>query len=412
MAACSRKLGLGRLLGVAAAAVLISLVTGVSPALAGSAWWRLSSVPAPTNLAGGQEDMIVVAASNLGDADAVGSEQAPITITDTLPAGVVATKVSGQASFPGGSEGRKQMVCSLLSVKAVSCTYAHDVPPFERLEVTIAVRVEPPPPPSRVEVNTMEVQGGGAPTPPPLRQPFTVSDEPTPFGIEQVEVKPENEGGSADTQAGSHPFQLTTTFNLNDTLKSYGPKGILPSSPALLKDLHFSLPPGLLGNTRAVPQCTDADFSALLIGDRNACPAESAVGAAVVTINEPVTFGYATEAVPLFNLVPAPGEPARFGFEVYNVPVVLDTAVKSGGDYSVQVSVSQASETAQVLASQVTIWGEPGDERHDASRGWACVDNGAHAEEQPCLPPNPRPTTPFLSLPTSCPMIGPGSRNP
>jgi hypothetical protein len=416
MASWSQIRGMQRLLGVAAATVLASLLAGASPAFAGSAWWRLSSIPAPTYLQLGtkedpKEALIVVAASNLGDADAIGSAEAPITMTDTLPAGVVATSVSGQASFPGGKEGRKPMTCSV-SASTITCTYAHDVPPFERLEIKIGVEVhEQPSAPNRVEV-----QGGGAPHTEPLERSLTVKNEPTPFGIEneQVEVTPENEGGSPDTQAGSHPFQLTTTLNLNETLKFFPIKeATLPAAPALLKDVHFSLPPGLLGNPRAVPQCSDAAFSVLLPEDRNACASDTAVGAALVTINEPVIFGYATEAVPLFNLVPAPGEPARFGFEVYNVPVVLDTAVQSGGDYRVEVKVSDASETAQILGTQVTFWGEPGDERHDASHGWKCLDNGAHnSPGETCSPPSPRPTTPFLTLPTSCPTIGPEQPEP
>ena len=112
---------------------------------------------------------------------------------------------------------------------------------------------------------------------------------------------------------------------------------------------------------------------------------------------------YDTLTVPLFNLVPAPGEPARFGFEALQVPVILDTKVLTGGDYSVQVSIENATSAAQVLASQVVFWGEPGDQRHDQSRGWACILGGG---EEPnggaCQAPNPRSTTPFLRLPTSC----------
>ena len=158
-----------------------------------------------------------------------------------------------------------------------------------------------------------------------------------------------------------------------------------------MRNLHFDLPPGLIGDPNAVPQCSNLDFSTLFGQDTNLCPGETAVGAALVTLNEPANVGYTTVAVPVFNLTPAPGEPARFGFEAFNVPVVLDTAVRAGGDYTVQVNVSNATSAAQVLGSQITLWGEPGDARHDNSRGWACIIAGKEAPEgEACEPPSPR----------------------
>ena len=94
-----------------------------------------------------------------------------------------------------------------------------------------------------------------------------------------------------------------------------------------------------------------------------------------------------TEAVPVFNLVPAPGEPARFGLEDTKVPIILDTSVRTGGDYGVNVTVRNTTQAAQLLlAAASTLWGEPQSASHDGSRGWACLrDKEVNGET--CGPP-------------------------
>ena len=84
-------------------------------------------------------------------------------------------------------------------------------------------------------------------------------------------------------------------------------------------------------------------------------------------------------------------------------PVILDTAVKSGSDYGVVVSARQVTETAGLVESSVSFWGVPGDPRHDASRGWECIEGGAYYRgvEGACKPLN-LPQKQFLSTPTSC----------
>jgi hypothetical protein len=396
------------LIGAAAlAGVLVALLAGATSAMAaaGSPWWRLESNSVPTNLRpGDQQDIIVVTASNLGDATVDGSKH-EVTITDALPAGLTATEIVGYvgAQQPQGRSG--QMTCKL---ETLSCTYKEDLVPYERLEVLITVKVEAPP---GTIVNKAKVQGGEGPTgaepkPEALEQPLTVKDEATPFGIVKAQLTPENEGGSIDTQAGDHPFQLTTTLALNQVIEPNPETKVgQRAAPALVKDLQFDLPPGMIGNPNAIDQCTDVSFTSVESA-ANACGPNTVVGVATVTINEPFNFkGAVTKAVPVFNLVPAPGEPARFGFFVLHDIVVLDTAVKTGEDYGVVVSVRNASQVAQVLTSQVTLWGVPGDPRHDASRGWSCVERGESAinqTDEPCVVPEPRNENPFLSNPTSC----------
>ena len=377
----------------AVAGALAATGLAAAPALgAGQApWWRLSSTSAPTILRPGDtQDLIIASASNLGDADANGSE-APITITSKLPPGLTA-KAIRLASSVEHQEG----TCEPLP--ALRCRFSKDVQPFVRLEMRITVEVTTSIAPTTAS-SEAEIEGGEAPSA-TLTQPLKIATQGTSFGVNTLGLTPEDEGGALDTRAGSHPFQLTTELELNQTLE--GASGE-PSAPAPLKNLHLDLPPGMIGDPQATPQCSNLDFSTLFVKDTNLCPSDTAVGAALVTLNEPAHTDYITIAVPVFNLTPAPGEPARFGFEAFNVPVVLDTAVRTGGDYSVEVNVSNVTTAAEVLSSEVTLWGEPDDPRHDASRGWACIVGGQDAPEgESCEAPNPRSTTPFLRLPTSC----------
>ena len=224
-----------------------------------------------------------------------------------------------------------------------------------------------------------------------------ISGQPAGFGVADYELQPFNADGTPATQAGAHPFQLTTTLALNQNAE--------PRTPvALPKDLSFQLPPGLVGNPNAAAQCTMADFFAL-VEETNLCSSSSAVGVATVTAREPKFSPVFTKTVPVFNLVPSQGEPARFGFEVLGkIPIVIDTSVRSGRDYGVNVTVKDATETAGLLSSQVSFWGVPGDPRHNNARGWECVAGGEYQRQskKPCPTTSTEPEQPFLTLPSAC----------
>jgi hypothetical protein len=360
-------------------------VVGIAPALAegGVPWWSVLASVAPTNLQPGSTGRVVVAASNLGDDEAIGSST-PITVSDELPPGVVAIGITSEAG-PFDSYGSGE--CSL---EAVSCTFTQSIPPYATVDLELTVRVEAGA--KSGGVNEAAVEGGGAARA-VGRQPFTVAEGATRFGVEWFEMVPEGFGGVVDTQAGSHPFQFTTTLDLNQKLGA----GIA-ESPALVKDLRFDLPVGMVGNPNAVPQCTSGEFSQP--GATNKCPSDTAIGVAKATVlvashyPKPITV-----AVPLFNLVPEPGEPARFAFKVLGTPVIFDTAVRTGGDYGVTVKISNLSEIADLLAAQVTFWGVPYDPRHDGQRGWNCLPLFG---EGPCEALNESSSLPLLTLPVSC----------
>lgn len=321
--------------------------------------WKVTSEVAPSYLPPGGQGEIIVGVSNLGDGEVDGSKS-PVSVTDTLPAGLTAVRIAGKPDEGGSADGQS-MVCSPPPATVVTCTYSGSLAPYEQLRVTLVVEVEMPAGTATSLSNAVKVEGGGAP-PVSSTEPVTVGGEP-PFGAQRYEVSPLNENGTPDTQAGSHPFQLTTNLVLNNQRLEH-----LERQPvALPKDLRFILPPGFIGNPRAVERCPMADFLAHP-GLYNLCPSDSAVGVALVTVWEPKVFDLYTALVPVFNLVPAAGEPARLGFEIVKVPIILDTSVRTGGGYNVVASVNNASQAAGLLSSLVTLWGVPGDPRHNSSK--------------------------------------------
>jgi len=394
---------------VAGLTLIIIAVAGTGAAQAADSWWHLSSIAAPTKLVSGQEAQIVVSASNLGFVDS-GSA---MTIFDRLPAGVELVAKSVHGSLPGKKTNIQRnapanaLTCDESAAPVVSCTTSKPVFPYGVIEMVATVKVTAAA--GSTLSNEVKLEGGTA-TSPLVRSYAVVAAPATTFGVNNYELAPEDESGQIETQAGKHPFQLTTTLEMNQVLRR-DPEGpeIVTSNPALVRDLHFLLPPGLLGNVNVLPRCSSLAFSTIIQqGPTNLCPANTAVGVARVNFNEPNNLkGVATETVPVFNLEPAPGEPARFGFEFDKVTVALTTSVRTGGDYAVEVSSTNLSQAAEVLTSQVTFWGQPGAPSHDAARGWECVDDEAYDTGKPCTHSGSASAPPFLSLPTSCPTEAP-----
>jgi hypothetical protein len=339
---------------------------------------------------------IVVTAENVGDATVNGGTT-PVQIADTLPSGLKAVGIAGTMPF---ANGHPALPCSL---KLLTCTLTGALVPYAEIEVRIAVVVEGA---SSGQTNQATISGGEAPSA-VISRPLTISSVPTPFGVENYELTHEEEGGAPDTQAGSHPFQQTTTLNLNQTADSTALSEVPDAAPAALaKDLNFKWPPGLIGNPTVFPRCTIGQFLTqieALEGLANQCSLQAAVGVVVVTLREPGAFGALTFVEPLFNLEPRVGEPARLGFLVpdAHAPVFINASVRTGGDYGITVSSSNITQTAGFLSAQVTVWGVPGDPRHDKERGYGCLYK-ARGLETICNLLGEQHPSPFLSLPTSC----------
>jgi hypothetical protein len=364
-------------------------------------------------------------AENLGDGvlDAetgAGGAGGPVTIADVLPAGLKAVGIA--ATIPGPQADphlRTSIGCDLGSL---SCALDGKLLPYDTIDVRIFVVARAGA--ESGEVNKAAVSGGGAPAV-SFSRPIVLSGAAPAFGVESFRTRFEEEGGALDLRAGSHPFQMTTTVTLNQGADTQALAPSVSGSKsdaqpvALPKDVFTKFPSGFIGNPTHFETCTLAKFledSASGVSD--ACPTQSAVGVASVEIDEPAILGVATFTGPLFNLEPYYGEPARFGFyiAIAAVPVLLDTSVRSGAgegavpgqseDYGIDVNATNITQTTGLLSARITVWGVPGDPRHDNSRGWGCLDNnrGLFSPEElpPCLVSEAAHPPAFLTVPTSC----------
>jgi hypothetical protein len=206
-----------------------------------------------------------------------------------------------------------------------------------------------------------------------------------------------NRDGTPDIQAGSHPYEYTTRLTVNTERR----EGHEAPAGGDIKDIEASLPPGLVGDPQATPQCTLAEFrqyfSSNLIGFKESCPAASQIG-----ILE-VSFGGIKFYPEVYNLVPQRGYPAEFGFRVLGVPVVIVPRVRTGADYGITASFADIPDGFTFTEGKLTLWGVPSDPGHNSERGpcWGSLGYYSGAREGGECPVSGV-SKPFLSLPTSC----------
>jgi hypothetical protein len=357
---------------------------------------------------------LVITLTNLSGETVDGSSN-PVTIVDKLPQGVVAYGVEAAAPRWGKQKDGTtvNVACAVKAADEVVCTYGGAVTPFEAIEIEIMTALTGSPP-SAGAPGEVTVVGGNAASARAL-QDINVNAKPVEFGVEHFTAIAEEEGGQSVipglggapvAQAGSHPFQFTTTLQLNagriqpipDYLQGPQVRRVAPVQPAMPRNLTFSLPVGLVGNASSQPQCDTATFLRAATGI-NDCPDASVVGVSSVTFVEELAFGLFRMAVPLFNLEPGQGNPARFGFMVAGDPVIIDFSVDPENSYKLKANVRNVPQTVQLLSATTTVWGVPGDPRHDKARGWNCVFRVSFGD---CKRPPNLSEAAFLRMPVQC----------
>jgi hypothetical protein len=401
---------------VTAIALAFSGVIGTGQSLAMVPWWHLNTVSSPAAKAG-ERSIVIVEAANLGGGcvdecklftKLFGGPY--VTFTDTLPAGVTPTAVHLESAGPAALQLPQVFSSCSLTGQTATCTYDGPLQSYERLEMIFYVNVAPG---AGSGLNEASISGGSA-APVVSRRALALDSVPS-YGVETYELTPEEEGGAPDTQAGSHPLQLTTTLTFNTDVVNTGfdqfiGEDYLDVRPlGLTKDLRFDIPPGLVGNPTPLPKCSVQAFLAL-VGSGNLCANDMVVGTATPIIASIGALSGTPRipgalVFPLYSLQPSVGEPARFGFNTPLGPVMLDTSVRTGGDYGVVVTVPDIITAASFIGTQLSFWGVPADPRHDAARGTCLYPFKINSEtltvEKESCGTQEKPQ-PFLIMPTSC----------
>ena len=328
--------------------------------------WEITAQPDPTHLPPGGSGVIEIDVYNTGGAPSV----AGATLTDTLPIGVEAVNQGGWSCTGGGP------VACAESLPAIG--------PGEREKVVLDVSIEAGA--SGTLPNQVKVMGGGASASASAAEPITLSPTPAGFGVEGLDGWFTNADGSADTQAGSHPYEATFSLDFNNALSRAGEATV---SGGEVKNVDALLPAGFVGDPNAVPQCTRQQFDKA----NGLCPPSTQVGVARIGFGG--SFG-SHLLFPVYNLVPPPDEPAQFGLDLLGVQSFFDATVRSDGDYGITVHISSIPYRG-VRDATVTFWGVPADPSHDSQREGT---PNCRTETGGC--PSSAAPKPFLTLPTSC----------
>ncbi len=351
------------------AAACVLLMVCVAPAVASSTGpgWTVRSLGEPTDFSSAENAecqakehecaRYVLLVTNAS----AHASSAPVTIADTLPAGVTVASVpspfAGKLVEPNetGGEETPGFSCTTTPLR---CEYAPSVPAGAMLVVRIDVEVSAS---SGTLTNSVTVQGGGegfAHVSSTGHNP--VSSQPAQFGVESFFFEPHDEAGAPDTQADGHPYALTAGFFLNRVHVRLGALSNY-SSPQPFKGVVVELPLGMVGDPLATAaQCTLTELDQNVVGKSfNLCPKASRIGT-VVLDQERIPKATSKEISALYNMVPEGGYPAEFGLAYFGHAATMDASVvPSGSGYALRVALPGTPTVAAVTGVALTFFGDP-----------------------------------------------------
>jgi hypothetical protein len=351
-------------------------------AVAPAAGLRIESFAAPTNFSAADNtrcletfagspvcDAYQVTVTNAGAKATEGS----VTLSDVVPAGLTVRAIelfwSGTSGNLGGS------FCDTVTVR---CVFPVALAPDATLEMIVYVSVNEPAVEGPLGANLASVSGGEAPNA-STETTNRVSSAPAPFGVGQFSFYISGLDGRRNTQAGDHPYEVTTTIGLNNQFREPPDigGGLGKTSVQDVKDVVVDLPLGFVGSTLAAPQCPLS-----VLSSEGGCAHNTVVGH--LTTQPPKADDSVNSQI--WNLVPERGVPAEFGYRdnLHASHVFYTRVAPTPAGYVLQVT---SSDIPQVSLDHIvaTFYGDPAAKQEEAEGKTS-----------------PGPHIPFFTNPTIC----------
>ena len=297
----------------------------------------------------------------------------PVVVSDVLPAGLHVVSVYlhwarnkvfsgegiGKEIFPEDAGEPSTLCVTEASPAKVTCEFPGEVgelQPLQRLQLDVFVTVEEG---AVSAANTATVAESG------VQVAETVSDDVVGaghpgFGVSSLVSEIDGLDGLGDVQAGDHPYDLSTRFDLNTLMGVTTDGEIAPSTVDSVRDVVVDLPLGVVGSAVATPRCTFGELQSY----PNSCPLDTLVGH---LIGEPKGLISVISAV--YNMVPEKGVVAEFGFLdlLHDTHVIVAGVAPAPSGY---VTQAVARETPQITLSNVlsTFYGNPAAKHEEIER--------------------------------------------
>ncbi len=356
------------------AAALAPAAASAAPALSVTTW-----IPDHVTPGGGVPLFINI--RNAGDEDLSGN----VTIKYTFPSELSVSDPEPDGPAPSCVQAGQVNECTI---------DATGTPPDRGLVYQTFSMVDPGA--TGTLTGEIEISGGG--TSQTIAIPLALDTDPIgPFEIQSLTAELGDGFLAPVAQAGAVPLQIGSGFeNLSSAVDNFGisaPAVTVVAPPESVRDVIVHVPPGFVGNPNATPlRCTAAELAQGAMESSKKvpiCPQDSQIGTLLLN---------GKDVVPIYNIVPAKGVLAQFGFWYEGIVVTFHPELRPT-DHGIDIVSEKAPTAIPVAKFEAILWGVPAASSHDRLRP-DCLISTFGNNGSVC--PSDAPKTPFLRLPTSC----------